>query len=392
MSGDRPTLAIIDLSALRHNFEVARELARGREVIAVVKANAYGHGAVPVARALCEAGCRMLAVATVREAAELRESGVEAELLVLGGLHDAVEAQLARSLRLTPVLQDAVGLGLATQAAAVGEGPMPIQIEVDTGMRRMGVPAEQAVELLCAAAEAPGLALMGAFTHFARADEPDPAASIAQLQTFRELLGEAGRRGVGLPLVHTDNSAALMAGSPLADGIPEANAVRPGLMLYGAYPAEITDQLLPVMSVRSRVVAIRDVGERESVGYGASYHAERPTRVATLPIGYADGVLRSLGNRGEVWLAGAPRRIVGRVSMDYISVEVGDAKVSLGDEATLFGRSADRPAAPDERPGIAVNAAAQAAGTLAYELMIRVGDRVPRRFVGGSDGGGDGRS
>lgn len=382
MSGDRPTLAIIDLSALRHNFDVARQLARGREVIAVVKANAYGHGAVPVARSLCEAGCQRLAVVSVREAAELRESGIDAELLVLGGLHDGVEAQLARSQRLTPVVHGDEGLALACEAARAGAGPMPVQIEVDTGMRRMGVAPERAVDLLYAASEAPELALAGAYTHFARADEPDPAASIEQLQRFREILGEAGRRGVGLPIVHTDNSAALMAGAPLADGIPEANAVRPGLMLYGAYPAESTGQLRPVMSVRSRVVAIRDVGAREAVGYGASYHAPGATRVATLPIGYADGVLRSLGNRGQVWLAGARRPIVGRVSMDYITVEIGDAPVALGDEATFFGRSDERSNDSEAPPGVPVNEAAAAAETLAYELMIRVGERVPRRFIG----------
>jgi alanine racemase len=386
LSGDRPTLAIIDLTALRHNLAVARQLARGREVIAVVKANAYGHGAVPVARTLWEAGCARLAVVTVREAAELRESGIGAELLVLGGVHDMVEARLARSLELTPVLHHAEGLALLAEAAAEGDAPMPAQVEVDTGMRRMGVAPENAVDLLCAAAEEPGVELRGAFTHFARADEPDPTASIDQLQRFREILGEAGKRGVGLPLVHTDNSAAVMAGPPLADGIPEANAVRPGLMLYGGYPGESTGQLAPVMSVRSRVVAIRDVGEREAVGYGASYHAPRATRVATLPIGYADGVLRSMGNSGEVWLAGAGRPIVGRVSMDYITVEIGDAPVSIGDEATLFGRADERADSPESWPGVPVNEAAEAAGTLAYELMIRVGERVPRRFIGVAPG------
>ncbi len=370
--------AIIDLSALRANYDLARELADGRDVISVVKADAYGHGAADVARCLESAGCRRLAVMTPAEGCGLREAGSEAQILVLGGLGDAGEARLAGEYGLTPAIHNPEGLGWAREAAAArADGALPVHLELDTGMRRMGSDSGGALELAEAIAADPQLELDGTYTHFASADSPDVASALEQLQLFRQFLEALEARGVSPGLIHAANSSALWAGPGLLGALPEATAVRPGLMLYGARTALHEDpdrRLRPVMSVRTRVAALRSLSPGEAVGYGSTWRADRPTRIATLSIGYADGVLRSLSNRGEVWLAGARRPLVGRVSMDSVTVAVDDPEVRLavGDPASFFGAS------PEGGAGIAVEEQAEAAGTLAYELLIRVGDRLPR--------------
>ena len=375
---DRPCEATIDLDALRANLALATDLAGEREVIAVVKADAYGHGAVIVARALADAGCRRLAVLTVPEAAVLREAGVRLPVLVLAGARDAYEVEAAVALGLTPVLHDEEGLLRLSAAARTAEAPVAVHVEVDTGMHRMGIPAEAAVPLLSEVAQSDRLALEGVFSHFARADEPDLEPCLEQLARFRAVLAEARHLGVQPPLVHVDNSAALLSGKPLSEALPEATAVRPGLMLYGVRPApHLHGELRPVMTLRASVLAVREVPAGGGVGYGATWQAPATgSRVATLSLGYADGVPWTTANRGAVWLAGARRPIVGRVSMDSICVDVGlEAAVAPGDEAVLFGAIENAGETPQSLP---VEEAAEAAGTLHYELLVRVGARVPR--------------
>ena len=374
MDDAAPAFARIDLAAVRANAAEARRLADGRDVIAVVKANAYGHGAVPVARALLEAGCARLAVLTVAEAAELREAAVAAPILVLGAVSSTDEADRAAALHVTLVLHHPESLALVSSAARRAGARLPVHVEVDTGMRRMGIPLPDSVDFLDAVNAAPGLALEGVFTHLACADEPDLAPSVAQLEQFRGVLRGAAARGIEPPVVHVLNSAGLLAGKALRDALPEANAVRPGLMLYGVRPAPHQGAALqPVMTLSARVSHLHDVGAGDGVGYGATFRAARPTRVATLPLGYEDGISWSAGGRGEVWLGGARRPIVGRVSMDSICVEVADAAVEIGDLAVIFGAG--------EEGAIAVEEAAAAAGTIAYELLVRVGRRVQREVV-----------
>jgi alanine racemase len=373
VTGRRPTTATIDLAALRANVAEARRLAGGHDLIAVVKADGYGHGAVRVARAALEAGCPRLAVLSVAEAAELREAAVAAPILVLGGVHDAREAESALALRVTPVLHERGALRQLADAARRTGSRGRVQVEVDTGMRRMGVAPGTAVSFLEEVSREPFLELEGVFTHFAQADELDLEPTLAQLARFRQVLREAKRAGVEPPLIHAANSAGLLAGRLLREALPEATAVRPGLMLYGARPGDSLPSgvsLQPVMHLRNRVVQIQAVDRGEAVGYGATFRAPAPTRVATLAVGYADGVACASGNRGAVWLAGASRPIVGRVSMDYIGVDIGADPVKIGDEAVVFGRGADG--------GVPVEQAAAAAGTISYELLVRVGQRVPR--------------
>ncbi len=374
MKGERPTTARIDLAALAHNYGEAVRLAGGRQVIAVVKADAYGHGAVPVARRLVAAGCARLAVATVAEAAELRAAAVRVPLLLLGGIHDAAEADDAVALELTPVVQHAGHVPLLARAARERGQRLELELEIDTGMARMGVPPEDVAALAAAIAREPQLALQGVYTHLACADEPDLASTRRQLALFAEVIAGLRARSLAPPLVHVANSAALVADSELGTAIPpEVNAVRPGLLLYGVQPAPgraSAAQLLPVMSLCSRVANVRHVRRGDAVGYGATFRAKQRGRIATVPIGYADGVPWSLGNRGHVLLRGRKLRIAGRVSMDLLTLDVGELPVEIGDPVLIFGR-----AAGERQP---VEELAEAAGTIPYELLVRVGRRVPR--------------
>lgn len=373
-AGGRPTEARVDLGAIRANYAEARRRAGGRGLYAVIKADAYGHGAVAVARALVAEGCECLAVLDVDEAVRLRDAGLGARLLVLGGVHDAAQAAEAIGRGCVAVLHDAEGLARMAGAARAAGRRAAVEVEVDTGMRRMGVPAEGAPALLAAVAEEPALALEGTFTHLAQADEPDLAPSQAQLASFRDVLARARARGVAPGRVHFANSAGLLAGAPLLDALPEAFAVRPGLLLFGVRPApHLPGALRPAMALSTRVVQVRSVRRGEGVGYNARYRAEGDTRVATLPLGYADGVPVASSGRGEVLIGGKRFRFAGRVSMDYVSVDIGSAAVAPGDAALLFG------AGP--RGALPVEEAAAAAGTIPYELLVRVGARVPRVYV-----------
>jgi len=371
VSEDRPTRATIHLGAIRANFAMARRLAGTRDVIAVVKADAYGHGAVPVARTLATAGCRRLAVASLGEGVALREAGVALPILVLGGVQAGAEQALA--LGLTPVVHHSGHLEAALRAARARGVRWPVQVEIDTGMRRMGVAPEEAIRLLESVARESALALEGVFTHFARADELDLSPSLEQLSVLRSVLRQARARGIDPGLVHAAQSAALLAGGTLADALPGAGAVRPGLLLYGVRPApHLGAGLAPAMTLSTRVVHLRKLRGGDAVGYAALWHARRATRIATLALGYADGLPIAASNRGHVWLRGRLLPLVGRVSMDFVTVDAGDAPVEIGDVAIVFGVT----------PGAAlpVEEAARAAQTLPYELLVRHAARVPRVY------------
>ena len=373
-----PAVAAIDLDALRANFAEARRLAAGRRVIAVVKADGYGHGAVAVARALASAGVGALATWSVGEATALRDAGIAAPLLVLSGVRAAAEAGEVVARGFAAVIHDAGGRAALAAAAQRAGARASVHVEVDTGMRRMGVPSALAEPFIAEVAGDSALALDGVMTHLARADESDLAPTREQLREFADLIGALRRRGVEPGSVHTANSAALVAEDALAGEGPPQDAVRPGIMLYGAQPsAHRTAVLRPVMSLRAPVVAVRRVRRGDAVGYAALYRAPADTKIATLALGYADGVPIAASGRGGVWLAGARRPIAGRVSMDYLGVDVGDAPVEVGDVAVVFGcEVAGGPAV------LPVEEAAQCAGTLPYELLVRVGARVRRESCG----------
>jgi len=388
--------ARIDLGALRANVARARALARGRECIAVVKADAYGHGVLPVAREVLAGGATRLAVVTVDEAAELRAGAIACPILVLGGARSPAEAREIAEARAISVVHHEDAIAWLVEASRRTSRRLAVQVEVDTGMRRMGVPAADAPAFCARIAEQRSLSLQGVFTHFACADEPDPRDALEQCARFRAFLAELASRDLRVGDVHAANSAALLS-SALLDALPEATAVRPGLMLYGVSPAAHAGDsgLSPVMSLRAPVVSIHDVARGESVGYGATWRAPRATRVATLGVGYADGVPWTAGAAGRtrsgsagessVWLGGALCPVVGRVSMDSLAVDLEPAdarrelpRVALGDEAILFGPG------DDGSVPLRVEDAALRASTLHYELLVRVGRRVAREYVGAS--------
>ncbi|MCP3983779.1 MAG: alanine racemase [bacterium] len=377
MAGARPTRAAIDLEALAGNFAEARRLAAGRSVLAVVKADGYGHGAVPVARSLARSGCSELAVATVAEGAELRVAGIALPILVLGGIHHAAEAAEAVALRLVPAVHHAGQISWLSEAARSQGRTLSLQVEVDTGMARMGVPLSEAAAVLEQVESSDLLVLDGVFTHLACADESDLEPSVVQLRRFGTLLAEARKLGIAPRRVHVANSAGLLATADLASASPpEVNAVRPGLMLYGVPPAAHLREratLAPVMSLQSEIVAVRRVAAGESVGYGAAWRATQPTRIATVPLGYADGIPWGLGGRGIALVAGCRVPFAGRVSMDLVTLDLGPVAAQIGDPVVLFGREPGEAGAT-----LPVEEVAQMAETIPYELLVRVGSRVPR--------------
>jgi len=379
--------AAIDLGALASNYARLRARAGGRDVIAVVKADAYGHGAVPVVRRLRAEGCRRFAVAVLSEAAELRRDGIDAPLLLLSGVGDAAEARAALALGLEPVVHTDPQADWLDAAALALDVCARVHVEVDTGMRRFGVPAERAPGLLMRIAASPRLRLAGVSMHFACADEPDPSTSQAQLARFREVLAAARAAGVEPDGVHVSNSAALL-GSPMGSEATrseamgseaEGDAVRPGLALYGVAPAvALADPALrPVMTLRSEIATVRAVAAGEGVGYGHTWHAPAAGFLATLPIGYADGIPWSGARAGCVAIAGVRRPLAGRVSMDSITVWLASERLPVGEPAILFG--GDGGGDGDGATRIGVEEWAAAAGTIPYELLVRVGQRVPRR-------------
>jgi len=373
MSDARPAHALIDLAALAHNWAIASRAAGDRRVIAVVKADAYGHGAPAVARRLVREGCTAFAVATASELAALRLAGVDAPVLLLDGVQGVSDARTALALGATPVLHDdAMRTAVEDAAASLGRRAA-VHVEVDTGMRRLGVPQHEAVALIARVAASRHLALEGVSTHFARADEADPAPTRAQAEELARVLEALRQRGIEPGLVHLANSAGLLGAAAWQDLLP-GGAVRPGLMLYGVAPAPAfaAAGLRPVMTLTAAVVALRRVGEGEGVGYAAVWRAPRSGWIATLPMGYADGVPWSLGRPsagGTVLLGGRRRAIVGRISMDLTTVWLEDDAVALGEQAIVFGA------------GAPVEALAAAAETIAYEVLVRVGSRVPRMAI-----------
>lgn len=370
----RPVWAWIDRAALRHDARRAIALADGRAVIGVVKADGYGHGAETVARALLAEGVARLAVVSVAEGAALRRAGIGAPILLLGGVRSAAAAERAIKWGLTPVLHDGADFELL-RSFGRPDAPLAVEVEVDTGMSRMGVAPDAARGLIAQVLDAPQLALAGVFSHLANGDDPDPTPSRAQAVALAGMLDAVLAPGEARPEIHLVNSGGLFAREAIEEGVLETTAVRPGLMLYGVSPfaerSAVALDLEPVMTLAARVATVRRIAAGDPVGYGSEWRAPAATTIATIPLGYADGIPRAVSGRGRVHLAGALRPIVGRVSMDSFGVDVGDAPIAVGEVATIFGRTP----AGDRVP---VEAFAAAAGTIGYEILVGVGGRVPR--------------
>jgi alanine racemase len=373
----RQTVARVDLDALRGNVGAIRglleegALASGRPVpaiIAVVKANAYGHGAASVALALEAAGVGMLACADVDEGVALREAGVAAPILVFGALGIS-DLDGIFSHRLTPTISSPWAGRALADAAAARHTVLGCHVKVDTGMNRLGLRHDNLGRTLPAILGATSLRVDALYTHFATADEPESEHFALQQRHFVAARDIAARLGLRSTYAHAANSAAL-----LRDERVWFDAVRPGLLLYGVVPPPLmtTLSLEPALSLHSRIVAVKGVRDGEAAGYGQSFRADRPRTLAVVPAGYADGLDWRLGNRGVVLVRGRRVPIAGRVSMDMLSIDVTGLDVSPGDDVVLLGRQGD------ER--IDVREVAATIGTIPWELLCRLGARIQREY------------
>ncbi len=372
----RATWAEIDLSAVRHNAALLRRLAAPAALCAVVKADGYGHGAAAVARAALEGGASMVAVALGDEGVELRTAGIEAPVLVLSE-QPAANAGAVVAAGLTPTLYTLEGVAATAEAAEAAGVVVAVHVKVNTGMHRVGAEPGQVEAVVTAVTGSRWLRLEGLFTHLAVADgtsDEDADFTALQLRRFESVVGELAARGVEPPLLHAANSAAAIT----RPGARYA-MVRCGIALYGQPPAPALAGagagLRPVLSLRSRVSAVRvlDAGERPS--YGRVRPLPERSVVATVPIGYADGVPRRLQPAGaEVLIGGRRRPLAGTVTMDQIMVDCGpDDPVAPGDEVVLLGRQGDQEVTAGEW--------ASMLGTITYEVLCAIGPRVPRVLV-----------
>jgi len=367
--------AEIDLDAVTHNLTVIRRRAgSGVRLVPVIKADAYGHGAVAIAHHAVRCGIAGLGVGTSAEALELREAGLRIPILVLGTIVDE-EAAAALSHRIEIGIHSSDRIAMLESLAARMGTVARVHLNIDTGMGRLGVLPGSALRLLAEIDAAPHLELAGVMTHIsATLGALDPRTA-EQVAAFEGVLRDARERGLLRGWIHLANSATLFTGLGA-----RYDTVRPGISVYGILPDGLpgAEELRPVMSLRSQVVFLKDVPAGTSIGYGATWTTARRTRIATLPVGYNDGVSWRLGNRGEVLIRGRRAPIVGRVSMDYTTIDVGDVPgVAVGDTATFFGRAGE--------DSISVSEVAEVAGTIPYEITCSVGKRVTRVHVGGEE-------
>ena len=362
--------AEIDASAITRNVRALKALTPpGTRFMAAVKADGYGHGALVAANAALAGGADRLGVATVDEGVELRAAGITVPVHILAEPPaDAAPAVVEHSL--TPTVTTRAFASALSRAAVAAGREVPYHLKIDTGMNRIGVPAEEAAETATALASAEGLVLEGVFTHFATADVPGDWEFDRQLERFRRALDDLRDNGVRPPLTHAANSAATVLRPDT-----HFDMVRCGIAIYGLHPAETTRgrvELQPAMTVKARVSLVKRIGLGDGVSYGFTWHASGPTTIATLPIGYGDGVHRVLSNRMEVLIGGHRCRQVGRICMDQLMVEVPPSiPVAEGDEAVLVGTQGDERITMDEIAGLA--------GTINYEMACAFALRLDRR-------------
>ncbi len=370
-AANRPTAAVINIGALEHNFsEVVRRVA-GRKILAVVKAQAYGHGAVVVSRRLLGLGADMLGVALVEEGMELRQAGIDAPILMMGSLFPE-QAEALTGLRLTPVVFTANTARALSRAAQKLRTTVSVHLKIDTGMGRIGMAPEEADEFVEMLRGLPGIDIQGLMTHFADADLREKAFASKQIDRLRALVQRLTEKGISVPLIHAANSAAVLS---YQDSL--FTMVRPGLMLYGYSPLEAgaaQSDLLPVLSLVTKIAYLKKVVAGTSISYGRTFITKRDSLIATLPVGYADGFSRGLSNTGEALIRGRRAPIVGRVCMDMCMADVTDIPgVSEGDDIVLIGRQAD------ER--ITAEDIAAKTGTIPYEVLCGISSRVPRIYL-----------
>ncbi len=370
--GSRPTWVEIDIAALRHNFqEVQRTVGADCEVLAVVKADAYGHGASQVAPALADAGASLFGVALVEEAVELRRLGIEQPIVIFGGAFPGQESTVLEH-HLTPILYDLTSARQLDRAAHAAGRTIDYHLKVDTGMGRFGFSVEQLDAGLPVLKELKHLNMTGLMSHLAVADELEQPLTATQSATFVAVIEVVEKAGFNPRYRHLANSAGIYS-----QVLAGCNLVRPGIALYGGltggpYRGAFTQQ--PVMRFVSQIVQLKEVAPETGLSYGHRFVTSRPSRVAAIPVGYADGYNRLLTNRGEVLIHGRRAPVVGTVCMDCILVDVTDLpEVQLGDQVVLLGRDGDDIVTAEEW--------ADKIGSITYEVFCNISKRVPRIFI-----------
>lgn len=379
--------AVVDLDAIAHNTAALNAMTPEQTLfMAVVKADGYGHGAVTVAKKALEAGADWLGVARLHEAIELRNAGIIAPILVFGYVHPE-RVDRAVDLNLTLSVYDlAMARQLSDQAAAAGKS-LDVHLKVDTGMGRVGRivpnpsasdPFRIAIDEIEAIQALPGIQLKGMYTHFASADEADKTYTLGQILRFEAVISSLKQKGIRIPICHAANSAGIIA-------FPQAHfdMVRAGISLYGFYPSPEMDQtrvlLRPAMTLTSIVSAVREVPRGFKVSYGMTHETQQPTRLASVPIGYADGFSRAFTNSGQMLVKGTRAPIVGRVCMDQTMIDVGHIPdVAAGDEVVIFGCQGTERLSADEQAG--------RIHTIHYEMVSALTRRVKRVYVSSASG------
>ena len=370
----RPVWAEIDLDSLAHNIKEVRRITNKEAIVtAVVKANAYGHGSIEAAKVFLENGANRLAVATLSEAVELRRADIDAPILILGYTPDsqhkiAVENDIIEAIY---TLESAEKL---SQVAGNLNKKAKVHIKVDSGMGRIGFPpVDSSIDKIEKISKLPNLEIEGIFTHFAKADEVDKAYTGKQFKNYKWVIEKLEDKNIQIPITHVSNSAATI-------DLPEYNLdmVRGGIMIYGLYPSDEVDKekvsLKPAMTLKAKISHLKEVPEGTGISYGQIFVTKRKSKIATIPIGYADGFTRLLTSKAEVAIKGKRAPIVGKICMDQCMIDVTDIEdVKVGDEVVLFG---------DGTNGVPhIDEVAEKLGTINYEIVCMVGRRVPRVYI-----------
>ena len=365
--------AEVHTGLISHNVAIVAQRTAPVQVWAVVKANGYGHGAIQVANAALAGGATGLCVAIVDEGVALRRAGITAPILLLSE-QPAELADLIVGYQLTPTVTTTRGAAVLAASASAADQTVKIHIKVDTGMHRVGVAPNEVVSLASFISSYESLTIEGVYTHFAVADDPSHAANAAQLSAFNSVLDGLSSRGITPPLVHAANSAAALANEP-----SRFTMVRLGIAMYGLRPgpgvAELCAGLIPAMSIKARVSAVRWVEAGEAVSYGLVRPLTKGSLIATVPIGYADGVPRALGRTNiQVFLNGVPRSFAGTITMDQLMIDCeSDSSVTVGDEVVLIGKQGEHSVTADDW--------AEALGTIGYEIVCGISPRIFRRYL-----------
>jgi len=365
----RPTVAEINLQAIRKNVRFVVEKVSPAEVMAVVKANAYGHGAVEVAKAALQANAKYLGVATLEEGIHLRGNGFVCPIIVLGSF-SIEQAAVFSQYKLSAVVQEEAQLQALSEAVGKNQQTVDIHLKIDTGMGRLGCRFEQSLAFIRQAFQCNGLFVAGLLTHFACSDWRDKSFTNLQLQRFEGIVAKIEAEGFDVPLKHAANSGAIL-------DFPQSNLnlVRLGLSMYGYYPSDETSrysELEPALTWKSKVLFIKDVKAGESVSYNRQYIAETDIKIAIVPVGYADGYRRGLSNKAEALIRGKRFRIAGMVCMDQIMVVV-NSDIQVGDEVVLMGRQGGGE--------VSIYELAKILNTIPYEITTGISSRAPRTYV-----------